>query len=369
MRKLIFILTFAGCILSTSEAQLQLSFTPSIFGNSLEGLTRLNVFNSLNRDLRAVITIRVRGGDGSDIVVIKTQLVSLRPGLNELNPVHFNNSRFTYFNNSVSSLLSQTRRLPAGEYEYCFEVDISVMKLDQYPEIYENCFHEEIQPQTPLLLVHPMDGDESCEKRPSFLWQPPVPISQSSRYQLVVAEIKAEQDATEAVSFNDAVINQSGILGSQFPFPTYAPELVTGKKYGWQVTVYEGKTITMKSEVWEFTVLCEEKKKELSDDGYRLLSDNDQGSFYFAYRDLKFSFNNPYNSGRLQYNITDATGKGVEIKKLPVLNLLPGLNKFQIDLDSNKGFKDGHEYLLTITLVDNRVLALRFIYRKKSIDD
>jgi hypothetical protein len=148
-------------------------------------------------------------------------------------------------------------------------------------------------------------------------------------------------------------------------YPTGAPDLKEGRKYVWQVTVYSGKTILKKSEIWTFTVQCEEPQKNYSGNSYRELKETDDGNFYVANKVLSFSFNNPYSNSTLTYEIRNLSDPDSRIKKLPKLKMNAGINKYDIDLSEYRSFKNDQEYLLIVTLPNNRQLRLRFIYKEE----
>jgi hypothetical protein len=148
-------------------------------------------------------------------------------------------------------------------------------------------------------------------------------------------------------------------------YPPNLAELKEGSKYAWQVTVYTNKTILKKSEIWTFTVKCQQQERTPAAESYRELKENDDGNFYIAEKLLRFSFYNPYNSGNLDYTIENLSDTRTEIKKLPVLKMYTGLNKYDLDLSENNSFKNGNEYLLKVRLTNNRELRLRFIYKNE----
>jgi hypothetical protein len=353
-------------IASSAKAQVSIQFMPVIFGQSLDGLMHVQLVNTLPLDLKSTVTIKVREvSKGGAVVTIKTPSFILKPGSQELPAGAFGSARFIFSPTDYGMMLAQTRRFPEGEYEYCFEVDISESKMDQWPPVFEQCFIQRQQPSTPLLLLSPVDGDEQCHKRPDFVWQPPMPLPADARFRLMVAELLPKQDIAEAITFNPPVINQANIPGNMLFFPSNAPELREGKKYVWQVTVYTNKTIIKKSEIWTYEVKCNEHKEEPATDSYRELKEAQDGDFYITSKVLRFSFNNPYSVGILQYRISSVSDPEAVIKGLPTLTLGAGLNKYDIDLSANRSIKREQEYLLTVVLPDKRQLKLRFLYKNE----
>jgi len=320
------------------------------------------ILNNSSEDVRANITIRVRESAAGMVVTAVVNAVPLRRGRNTLDRNSFSRGRFSFGNNNYGSTASQSGKFPEGEYEYCFEVEITESKTTWTNPYFENCFVLQLSPLTPLLLINPADGDESCNTRPAFLWQPPFPLPAGARCRLVLTELGEKQDLAEAINYNLPLINQGNITGNQLMYPGGVPSLVEGKKYVWQVTVYAGNAILKKSEIWEYVVACQQEKNESVSDSYRELKESPDGNFYIADKVLRFSFYNPYGAGVVAYSIVNVSNSEISIKKLPELRMQPGLNKYEIDLSENKLFKNGDEYLLKVFLPGNRELQLRFIY-------
>jgi hypothetical protein len=358
----LFLLLFA----TTSSSQLIINFNAAIYGQTLDGLSNVQITNSSHEDVRAKISIHVREMGNGNVLSAVIPFVLLRQGINNIDRNSFSTGRLQFSNNYYGTTLSQSGKLPEGDYEYCFQVEITDSKANWPNSFFENCFDLQLQPMTPLMLIDPVDGEESCNTRPDFLWQLPMPFPQNAKCRLVLCEVSEKQDLAEAINYNLPIISQGNIAGNQLRFPGNIPELQREKLYAWQVILYSDKTILKTSEIWSYKVKCGENKVLPNTDSYRELKETDDGNFYIANQVLRFSFNNPYNNGKLEYTITKVTDPQTAIKDLPSLKLLTGLNKFDIDLSENKSFINGNEYLLTVTLINNRKLTLRFIYKSNN---
>ena len=367
-RKILLLLLFTGVLCSirlTAEAQISVNFSPVIYGQTLDGLVYAQIVNSYQGDLKAKLTIKVREMRGADVLTIKTPSFIIRPGVNVINKAAFSAARFSFGNNNFGLTVSQTGRFLEGEYEYCFEVDISESKNNTLPPIFENCFIQHLQPRTPLLLINPVDGDEFCNKHPQFMWQPPQPLPREARFRFQLTEVKEKQDIAEAIAYNLPLVNQANIMGNSLFYPVSAPELKEGHQYAWQVIVYTAKSILARSEIWTFTYKCNEEKKEVITDSYREINETEDGNFYVANTWLRFSLTNPYAAGDLNYTISSMSDASKSIKGLQKLKMAPGLNKYDLDLSENRQFKNDEEYILKVYLANNRVLKLRFIYKNE----
>lgn len=347
----------------TAKTQIAINFNAAIYGQSLEGLSFVQFINTSTELVTARVTIKVREVNSGNVLSVLIPSISIRPGTNNIDRASFGNSRISFGNNFYGQSLSQSGKFPEGEYEYCFELEIIEPKANWVSSFFENCFVHQLQPLTPLLLINPIDGDIDCNTRPNFVWQPPLPLPADARFRLVLTTLNEKQDVVEAINFNQPIINQGNIFSNQLQFPFSAPALKEGKTYVWQVIVYTGKVILKRSEIWTYSVKCEEVKEEKTTDSYRELKETDDGNFYIANKVLRFSYNNPYSEGMLNYTINSIGDKGVTIQNLPALKQNTGLNKFDLDLSDIKSFKSGQEYLLKVRLPNNREMQLRFIYK------
>jgi hypothetical protein len=178
----------------------------------------------------------------------------------------------------------------------------------------------------------------------------------------LLAEVKEKQDIVEAVAYNQPLINQANLRANNLFYPVNIPDLKEGHTYAWQVTVYIDQTILKKSEVWSFTVKCNETVIKFPGESYRELKEYDDGNYYIADNYLRFSFNNPYNEGTLNYSIECISDPEVKVKNLSKMTLRTGLNKYELDLNEISSMKPNKEYLLTVRS-GNKQLRLRFIYK------
>jgi len=358
------LLLVVSVVPSILHAQIVVNFSPSIYGQTLDGLVYAQIMNTTGTDLKIEETIVINEVSGINVATIKTTPFVLLQGSNFISKAAFTNGRFNFGSSYYGVTFSQTGRLPEGEYEYCFQTEIIGTKPDMVPPFYENCFTLQLQPMTPLLLINPIDEDQICNKRPNLQWQLPAPLPIEARCRVILTEIQDKQDVAEAIAFNLPILNQPNIFGNILMYPAGAPELTEGHKYAWQVAVYSGNTILKKSDIWTFTVKCTEELK-VSGDSYRELKETDDGNFYIANKFLRFSFSNSYNKGNLDYTIESLSNPQNVIKKLPILKMNTGINKYDIDLSENPSFRNGEEYLLKVNLVNGRGLILRFIYKNE----
>ncbi|HET9056043.1 MAG TPA: hypothetical protein VFN30_04260 [Chitinophagaceae bacterium] len=352
---LLFFCAFVGL-----NAQLNFYFLPEIYGRSVDGLGSFQVQYSGADKLIGRISISVKENRSNTmVVVVTTPEVSFTTGITNFPKAVFNNSTFNFFPNGFGDIANQTRNIPPGEYTYCFRfVPIDKALFDEY----ENCFDAVIEPLVPLTLLNPAHQDTICIKRPILSWQPPLPLSPGTRFRLLLTEKKDEQ-AIQSLLTENPTLFLDNISTTTIAYPSINPELKEGKTYCWQVIAYEKGIIISRSEIWEFTVMCQESPKPDIQDSYRELKLLLNGNYYIANRYIKFAFKNDYNINKLRYSISDIEKGGEEIKHIPEIRLQHGLNKITIDL-ADLYLKPGKHYMLKVYPFNEPPVEVRFIYRE-----
>lgn len=345
----------------SSKAQISIAFNPALFGQSIDGLSFAQIVSPAQTEVQVALAIRVSEIGGTEVVRINTAPFWLYPGSLKIDRNAFVNARFSFANTALGNAVRQSGKFAEAEYEYCYEIEVLKAKGTVAVTNYEQCFVYKLQPLTPLLLINPLDGDEFCNKRPSFTWQPPMPLPPNAKFRLLLAELKEGQDPVEAVSLNQPLIHQANIRINSLTYLVNIPDLKEGHRYVWQVTVYLDQTILKKSEVWTFAIKCKDEQKPLAD-SYRNLTGEQDGSYYVANRYLRFALTNPYVETPLSYSIQCLTDPSLSVKGLPKLTLAPGFNKYDVDLGENSAMKAGYEYVLKVYLSNNKQLLLRFRY-------
>lgn len=344
------------------SAQINMFFMPALNGQSVNGLFTAQIQNTTPLLFNGKIKITVRDINNKIVLLALTPSVSVRPGVNNIQALSAQ-SKIQFGNSTSANVIAQTGRFPESEYEYCFEFTGTENKPAADEQVFENCYNYSIQPVIPLSLVYPEDGDEICNTRPGFTWQPAMPLMGSYRYRIIVAEKKDQQVAVDALLNNVPVFEQDNIIGFTLRYPPQAPDLQKNKKYAWQIMVYESNTKIAQSEIWLFSINCDDKKPDSSKESYRQLSGVLNGNYYMSSGTLRFSVINPYSPVNMQYSITDIADPVKEISNLPSVKVQTGLNKIDIALEDVNGMEVNKTYLLKIKNISDHVLYLQFIYK------
>ena len=361
MRKL-FIILFCTCLFTIAKAQIVVQFVPELQGRTTDGLMLAKFVNTFPESKTVTLDITVREKKTGKVVMISTAPFTLLPGMNNINRNAVSGSTIRFSENNVARLLRQSGVFPEGEYEYCFQV-YRQDKTSRGELLGEQCFDYLVEPLTPLFLIEPYHKEKICDKRPSFTWQPSLPAIPGSQYRLTLAEMKSGQVASEALVYNLPLINQSNILSPMLIFPPSAKELEEGKTYAWQVTVYKEGMILNRSEIWEFSIKCNDTPKVEPENGFRDIEDLTKGNYYIANGKIKFAVYNAYEETNLQYSLFCLNKPDQAFKHLPKVKLKRGNNNIVIDLTDNESFIDGYHYILTVRLPNNLEKKLRFTYK------
>lgn len=343
-----------------AKAQRSFIFLPELQGRTTDGLLQVRIANAVTEARQMRLSVTVTEQTGGRVLTLRTAPFLLMPGTNGLPPAIGRQATISFGNNKTAAICRQSGIFPEGEYEYCFQLEDEGKNGE--PED-EQCFDYYLQPFAPLMLITPSDEETICDKRPSLFWQPQIPAISGVEYRVTLVEVKPHQPRTEALNYNTPLINQMGVRASMLFYPSNVPELQEGKTYAWQVTAYQQQMLLSNSEIWEFTVNCEDSSHQPPVTGFRDLADLSKGNFYIANGRISFALRNQYEAGTLNYTVKSLTQPDQQIKKLPTVKLLRGTNQIVIDLDEKYGFVDGSFYIMTVTLPNKEQKQLRFIYK------
>jgi hypothetical protein len=356
-----FLLLLLSGSLIAADAQVSLLFNANAHGRHMKGLSFLQIINSSLENYTGSLNIEVKNLTGSGTFVrIFISSVSIKPGNNILPPAKLSSANITYAGNQEGNYVKQTAMMPEGELEYCFR--LALVSKSGPDEIFENCFLGANIISSPLQLITPDKGDEFCEKRPRFTWQPPMPLSAGMLFSLKLVKINSDQSAAEALLVNKPVIYQTNLKGFTMTYPAGIPDLSENETYAWQVTANDHRGKQVLSEVWEFFIKC--PKVDVDSTSYRELKVSDDGGFLSTGSTLRFAVYNPFIPGPLQYSITDLSKPGRPLRNLPAIELEKGANHISIDLNRIPGINEDQEYRLSVTLPDGSKVSLRFKYKE-----
>lgn len=347
---LIFFLLVSICC----KSQVSFFYNADLYGRSVDALGKVLINNLYGQPLKGQLNIQVMElRTNQSVLQVTTPIFVLNQGQNSLPLQVWAGSTIQNGNSSYTSIAQQTRNFPPGLYEFCFQFTPE----DKSLVISTNCFEAEIQPLVPMQLIDPMDRDSICSNRPILIWQAPIPMPIGATYRLIMVEKRG--DAVESMLVNRPIIALSNLTTTTLPYPGSLPALEDGKTYCWQVYSVDQNVVISKSEIWEFTVGCQEKAPPINKDAYREIKSISNGNYYIADNYIKFSYDNRYNSKKLNYTILDFNDNGKAIRNLPEIILQPGLNKIDLDV-SDLGLNPNSLYQFKVYPFNEPVVLVQF---------
>lgn len=361
MVRYIFVWLLCGAGLASS-AQVSFQFVPEVQGRTVDGLLWVKLTSLSQQTATISLDIAVTEKKAGRIISVTTGAFVMMPGTNPIDRRAASSAVIRFAGNDLARLVRQSGTFPEGEYEYCFQA-YKADKTGNRDLLGEQCFDYIVEPLTPLFLIEPFQREQTCDKRPTFTWQPSMPAIPGAQYRLTLVEKKAQQANQEALVYNLPLINQSNINSPILIFPANANALEEGKTYTWQVTVYRDGVILNRSEIWDFTVKCTDTPVVERSEGFRDIEDLAKGNYYVAQGKLSFAVYNPYHDQTVQYVLFCINKPDQAFKKLPKLKLRSGSNNVTIDLAEMKDMVDGFNYIITLNLPNGRSRKLRFIYK------
>jgi hypothetical protein len=225
-------------LVSVSYGQVSVNFIPELQGRNIDGLFACKLVNG-SLPVTVYLNIEVAGENGKKLFEIATREFRLMQGSNNIPSGVINKTNIQFSQSQEANFIKQNGYFPQGQYEYTF----SLYAEQTNTQLIQQSFDYLLEPLTELLLTEPYNDDEICNNRPMLSWQPSVPAVPGAVYRVVLAEIKATQNAVEALNYNFPVINQMGLYSPILPYPSISKSLEQGKKYAWQVTAYKDQTI------------------------------------------------------------------------------------------------------------------------------
>lgn len=216
---------------------------------SLSQILTVNVNNVGAEMVQPQFTVLLSNRKG-EIFKIQTAPIKLRSGLNLVKLDEYVSSQ-SFSEPSYSSFIKTHGYLPYGEYDICFQIQLS---SGTYEVIDGGCHQFRAGREVTLNLLYPMD-ESALDKVHSLTWSPvPIAALEELTYQISVVEILENQTAEEAIFNNPAHLSRRGLKLSSMLNSQANKPMKTGASYAWQVIAFLGKDVLASSEVWEFKI-------------------------------------------------------------------------------------------------------------------
>lgn len=311
-----------------------------------EALLNVGIMNNEPQQQVQLLT-QVFGASGQVIMSVKSQPFTLSKGLNPGLSGDRKMLSVEYASSNQGNYIKTSHNLPSGRYKICSSLFLSsgADKIDDFCDELEAEFNQY------LYLINPMDNDTLDTKNPILSWthsEPFTILNQGEFYRMVVAEVRKDQSAEEAISVNTPCMVKNYLSVHQVQYPYDARELKDGGRYVWQVHKISDGVVINKTEAWIFNMRQMPDKKSLK---YVAVKSEIDGSFYTAYNgEVFFKFSEEYKTqGDLKFILLDAASGSVDIE---VLKDTPkgksdsssstnqikqsGDNRYELNMDANK---------------------------------
>lgn len=213
--------------------------------------------------------------DNQPVLTAFTRSVTLTRGAKMLKAADISPIDYTYLSSAFSRLTDAF--LPVGNYRACYTIYNGSGKEGQI--LAEDCMPVEVTPLSPPQLTMPADEARIQTMYPQFSWLPPAPVTlfNDLNYELLVTEVRTDQDAPAAIQENIPVYHIRRLTGMVSNYPASGKSLDTGKTYAWRVIAKNGENFAAQSEVWTFKVTKETPAPLTPAGGIYLELKNDNG--------------------------------------------------------------------------------------------
>jgi hypothetical protein len=295
-----------------------------------------------------------------DVVVeMMSNPANIALGNNSFWPNSLETKSIRYLMQSVAEIERNTNRLPGGNYTIC----IKLVCVDQVCETINSengteCGEITIEESSPLLLNSPLDEEIIELTTPLLTWIPPMPSGSSPNmtYTVALFNLRDGQTPVDAISRNRPILRKKGVSENTLTFPPEIEPLVIGNKYVWYVEAWLGKLHVATSEIWQFEILKEKKKKEPEFLNYVKVNDN-LATVHYMKDVLRYAYIEEYNGKQIQLSIFSLSdGKELMKKNAEVVY---GENLFSENL-AELPIEIGKVYKLILINQSNQSFELLF---------
>jgi hypothetical protein len=281
------------------------------FNLTPQTMLHVNIMNP-DQERQVQLVTRLFNSGNTVLLTVKSQVFTLRKGLNPASDQNRNIQSAEFFASSQADYLRSTHNLPSGRYKIC----TSIIPQSGSNEIADFCDELEADFNQYLYLINPFNGDTVESKNPILSWTHSEPfsiLSQGEFYRMIVSEVNKEQSGEEAIQINTPSMVKNYLKEHQLQYPFDAKELKEGGRYAWQVQKISDGIIVNKTEVWTFYTRAPEETRTQR---YVAMKRELDGSYCTAYNGIVyFKFSEEYRTpGELKYKLSNAKSQAVEVQ-------------------------------------------------------
>jgi len=281
----------------------------------------------------------------------------------DLGPIQYNYSAgYASIDRNLGNLLQ------AGGYIVCYTV---LSNKGEAVSISEDCVSMDIEPLMPAQLLSPADTSVIETNYPAFNWIPPAPVNMFSdlTYEMILVEVKKDQNPYDAVQRNAPVFWQQYLTNPFLVYPSSINALKPGKKYAWQIVVNNNKTYVQKTQAWSFSIKNDSTAIVIDANVFPQLNKGFTAYSYICKGNMNFEYNNETGDSLVTINMYDLQNNPKTKIESRRIAMKAGQNFIDFKLETTGLYKDMHLYLLEIANSRNEFWNLKFKYVKNTIND
>lgn len=353
------------CLPNTSEAQYNIVVDLAL----LDGLeiTPDNVFNyqvmnNSNRRIDAIVrgTLKYKN---TTLRFSYSYRTTLETGINRMSKENVSNPKWDFSDNAFKELFLYHKKLPQGTYEYCVEIDLNTLHSESHSEaLFDACIYQSVDDIFLINLIDPEDDAKIYEMNPMLSWAVNHPIASQLNYKLRLVELKENQNNVSAITRNNPIFQEKGLLGYSLIYPVTARSLKKYQPYVWTVDAYYKHILLGGAEPWRFTIIEDTLLKEIvTNQSYYEFENHIGDTRLNATGEIKLKYRSDIPNDTLAIRILSEKGDDVSLKD----NLMPmknGYNWFTIKLHERVSLKHMSKCELEIRTRTGELFIVPFMY-------
>ncbi len=215
-------------------------------------LSNITIYSGLTATIPGEVTVRVLSAGGQELILFRSEIVHLRPGVNQL---HIRQSLRTVQysgSSSFNNFARQQQGLPYGQYEICY----SFYGVAEQVVLDERCESNRSVPLVPVQIESPAAGAVLDECQVLLTWSPPMPAGGDLTYRVRIVELDGARSAMAALAQRPAVADITQLRGHSYAIGTHLPGLRNKQLYAWEVIAYRDGEPVSSGEPGTFSFDC-----------------------------------------------------------------------------------------------------------------
>ena len=327
---------------------------------SLDHLKNVQLVNPTNNPISGRLFLEIKS-TSQVLLTMESGIIQIpEQGNLQKNDIPWNDLFAVEDQNFVYSLMLSSN-FGAGSYVYCYK-----FVADESTLLGMRCLENYSTRMSPPELKFPNNQSTITTLVPQLRWLNPAPIfSNELTYAIKLVKIEEDQGLTQALTQNLPLLERSGLRTNYYQYSAMDIPLEKGGKYGWKVVAFWNDLYLAETSEWVFDVNTESSEVPVAEvESYRSLKQKPDGTSYGFTNRIFIRYINKNNADFLDYTIFEKGNPDKIVKRLPKLELKPGLNQLIIDVKPLK-IPEEVEYVLEVKETQNRFSYLQFSIKKE----